>query len=349
MREVAAALHASEAATHKRVSRGLEKLRKFFHNRGVNSTASAIAKAISANSIQAAPVALAKTVTVVALAKGAAVSGSTLTLTKGALKIMALTKAKTAVLTGVVVLLAAGTTTITVKEVQEHRTYPWQVPTASFDVLYHTPPQVAVVPSKFNKSGGAVGADDRLLGIAQPLEEIARAAYGGDPYRTVVSGSLPQGRYDFIANLPRGAGSGKALQAELKKKFGVVGDMETREMNVLLLTLKRPHTDGLNPGTELQQGENPGEFYATTEGNGEFKGFNQPIDVLTHYLQNRFRIPIVDTTGLTNSYDMTLHWDEPDQEHPNLDGLKQALQDQLGLELVPTNMSIEMLVVEKAQ
>jgi uncharacterized protein (TIGR03435 family) len=30
-------------------------------------------------------------------------------------------------------------------------------------------------------------------------------------------------------------------------------------------------------------------------------------------------------------------------------GLKQALLDQLGLELVPTNMPIEMLVVEKAK
>jgi uncharacterized protein (TIGR03435 family) len=32
-----------------------------------------------------------------------------------------------------------------------------------------------------------------------------------------------------------------------------------------------------------------------------------------------------------------------------LEELKQALADQLGLELVPTNMPIEMLVVEKAQ
>jgi len=89
MCEVAAALHASEAATHKRVSRGLEKLRKFFLNRGVNSTASAIAKAISANSIQAAPVTLAKSVTAVALAKGAAASTSTLVTIKGTLKAMA--------------------------------------------------------------------------------------------------------------------------------------------------------------------------------------------------------------------------------------------------------------------
>jgi hypothetical protein len=58
----------------------------------VSSTTAIIAGAISANSVQAAPVALAKSVTAVAIAKGAAASGSTLTLIKGALKIMAWTK-----------------------------------------------------------------------------------------------------------------------------------------------------------------------------------------------------------------------------------------------------------------
>ena len=59
------------------------------------------------------PVALAKTVTAVAIAKGAAAPASTLTLIKGALKIMAWTKAKTAVIAGVaVILLAAGTVAI---------------------------------------------------------------------------------------------------------------------------------------------------------------------------------------------------------------------------------------------
>jgi uncharacterized membrane-anchored protein YhcB (DUF1043 family) len=51
-------------------------------------------------------VALAKTVTAIAVAKGAAASGSTLTLIKGALKVMAWTKAKTAIVSAVVVGMA---------------------------------------------------------------------------------------------------------------------------------------------------------------------------------------------------------------------------------------------------
>jgi RNA polymerase sigma factor (sigma-70 family) len=110
--EVGEAIGASEDTARMRVNRTLEKLRKIFTTRGVDSTAETIAKQISVNSVQAAPVSLAKAVTAVAIAKGAAVSISTLTLAKGALKIMAWTKAKTAIVVSVCVLLAAGTATI---------------------------------------------------------------------------------------------------------------------------------------------------------------------------------------------------------------------------------------------
>jgi RNA polymerase sigma factor (sigma-70 family) len=110
--EVGAAIGASEDTARMRVNRALEKLRKFFTKRGVRSTAETIAGTISANSVQAAPAALAKSVTAVAIAKGATASLSTITLIKGALKIMAWTKAKTAIVAGACVLLTAGTATI---------------------------------------------------------------------------------------------------------------------------------------------------------------------------------------------------------------------------------------------
>ncbi|HEY1719473.1 MAG TPA: sigma-70 family RNA polymerase sigma factor [Verrucomicrobiae bacterium] len=105
--EVGAAIGANEDTARMRVNRALEKLRKIFTKRGVASTTAIIAGAISTNSVQAAPIGLAKTISAVAIAKGAAASGSTLTLIKGALKLMAWTKMKTAVTTGVVIALAA--------------------------------------------------------------------------------------------------------------------------------------------------------------------------------------------------------------------------------------------------
>ena len=144
--EVGAALGASEDAAKMRVSRALEKLRKFFTKRGVDSTAAAIAEQISAHSIQAAPVALAKSVTVVAVAKGAAASASTLAFVKGVLKIMAWTKIKSATAFGVAAVLAATSITeIGIKLVQAQTTSdstPWSKTTqpqanrAPLDALY---------------------------------------------------------------------------------------------------------------------------------------------------------------------------------------------------------------------
>ena len=120
LNEVGAILGIDADAAQKRVSRALEKLRNFFAKRGVDSTTAAIAENISAHSIQAAPVALAKSVTVVALAKGAAASTSTLTLIKGALKIMAWTKLKTGIISAIIVVGVATTTTTLVIQHQHH-------------------------------------------------------------------------------------------------------------------------------------------------------------------------------------------------------------------------------------
>jgi RNA polymerase sigma factor (sigma-70 family) len=117
--EVGATLGTNEDAARKRINRAVEKLRGWFSKRSVTLTATLITGAVSANSIQAAPVALAKTVTVVALAKGAVAGGSTLALVKGALKLMAWTKAKMAVVTSTAIILAT-ISTVTVANHLKH-------------------------------------------------------------------------------------------------------------------------------------------------------------------------------------------------------------------------------------
>ena len=106
--DVAATLQVTEAAAQRRVHRALEKLRRYFRGRGVDLTTATIAGGISAHAVHASPAALAKSATAVALAKGASATASTSTLIKGALKLMAWTKVKTAVV-GVGILLLAST------------------------------------------------------------------------------------------------------------------------------------------------------------------------------------------------------------------------------------------------
>jgi RNA polymerase sigma factor (sigma-70 family) len=121
LREIGLAQGTGEDAAEKRVSRALDKLRAFFTKRGVSSTTAIIAGAMTTHSVQAAPVALAKSVTALAMAKGAAASGSTLTLIKGALKIMAWTKAKIAAMTGAALILTTGTSIVAIKAVHSAR------------------------------------------------------------------------------------------------------------------------------------------------------------------------------------------------------------------------------------
>jgi RNA polymerase sigma factor (sigma-70 family) len=111
-KDISTTLGTTEAGAKMRVNRALEKLRTFFTRRGLTLSAAAIAGAISANSVQAAPIGLAASVTVAA-SKGTAVTTSTLTLMKTTLKIMAWTKLKTAVVVGAIAIVA-GTATVAV-------------------------------------------------------------------------------------------------------------------------------------------------------------------------------------------------------------------------------------------
>lgn len=75
---------------------------------------------------------------------------------------------------------------------------------------------------------------------------------------------------------------------------------------------------------------------------------NMSVSSLAGFLEGYFDIPVIDQTSLTGKYDIDLKWPDPDWRHHNSEALKQALLDQLGLELVPGREPIEMLVVEKS-
>jgi RNA polymerase sigma factor (sigma-70 family) len=175
-KEVGAALGASEDAAKMRVSRALEKLRKFFAKRGLSSTTATLAAAISAQSVQAAPAALAQSVTAVAMAKGAAASTSTLALIKGALKLMAWAKAKTAVMAGAGVLLTSGTAVITVYHLER----PVPAIPAGWSVLSGSPEQ-------WNETNGVIYGhsvtEDSILASRKRYSDVTMSAVVGTTNR----------------------------------------------------------------------------------------------------------------------------------------------------------------------
>ena len=347
--EVGNKLGTGEDTARKRVARALEKLHRFFSKHGVGSTTAILAGAISANSIQAAPVTLAKTVTAVAIAKGAAASGSTLTLIKGALKIMAWTKAKTAVVIGVGVLLAAGTASITVKLTQSDSGYSWQVfhPKSVKLIMEKTTPQVTIVPTKFPHGGNGNWSwthilPEGMMGMNCTAEEILRLAFSRDSDflrkdRLLLGTDLPAQGYDFFANLQSGSKAG--LQLEIRRKLGLIGNYETHMTEVLALREGTNQT-GLRTG-EILKG-------VVTIGKGGF-GMGHPtmLSELAQGLDHRMELPVTDQTSLTNHFDLNMTWSTAGGGFG--DELKKFLHNQLGLELVPSREPIEMLMVEKVK
>src|ERR1035437_3593403 len=344
--EVGSHLGTGEDTARKRVSRALEKLHRYFNQRGVSSTTAIIAGAMTANSIQAAPVALAKSVTAVALAKGAAASGSTLTLIKGALKIMAWTKAKTVIVIGASFLLAAGTTSVVIHKSKSHAVDEslWEM---NFENLKKAPRNTLIIrPTHFSDNKSMLNTDGPIIAHNLDLKGLLEFAYAFadkeefhhvfSRQRMILPVDAPQDRYDLMFIFPNS--QLKALQQAISKKFDYTIRKEIRQTEVLMLKVKDPALLALHAskaGRKVNYKQNKG--MRTTS--------NFPISNTMDYLEGVFHTPITGQPSLSGRYDFTFQWQDPQQMEA---ALTRELE-QAGLELVPSREPIEMLVVEKVK
>ncbi len=105
LREIGAALGASEDAAQKRVTRALEQLRAFFLRRGVTITAAGLASDLSAHALQVAPAALATSLASLATVSGTVIAPAAVT---AAAQKLAMTAAQKTLLAAAALVLAAG-------------------------------------------------------------------------------------------------------------------------------------------------------------------------------------------------------------------------------------------------
>jgi uncharacterized protein (TIGR03435 family) len=371
--EVGSHLGTGEDTARKRVSRALEKLHRYFSKHGVSSTTAIIGGTISANSVQVAPPALAKSVTAVALAKGAAASGSTLTLIKGALKIMAWTKAKTAVVAGAAIILAAGTTTVVVKKVTAPSAsdLSWandpkyweldfgdpdpQKSLKAFDAraaafrekINKLPPVLILRPTHFKTNLGMRGDGDKILAREESFVMILRYAYDesdlqGFGSRIILPPNFPKGNFDLMLTLPTVPNKQprEALQEEIKNKFGIVAHLETIETNVLILKVK--NTAG--PALQATKGGMPS--YPTRSPQNKISIQNQDLSGVAACFGSLLKSIIHNQTEIQGRYDIVLQWQRKAAE-TEAEAFKRAVLEQLGLEFVPSRESLKYLIVEK--
>jgi len=229
--EVGSVLGVGEDAARKRVHRCLDELTQFFRRRGFALPALAAGTPLFTLSSHAAPAGLAASATTAGLAAHSA--ASTLTLIKGALKIMAWSKTKTAVVVGVVAILAAtSTTVIGIKMARAHRAPPdtTALTPIGLNLTVNIQPdgtfleQFAVeVTNSTSRTATAVSIGDALEisritdESGKPMKYVKRPHSRGGPYIFLNKPVPPGGKDSFTVEATRMAG---LLQSKGAGEYG---------------------------------------------------------------------------------------------------------------------------------
>jgi uncharacterized protein (TIGR03435 family) len=336
--EVGAAMGTSEEAAKKRVNRAVEKLRRFFTQRGVVLPAAALTAAISAYSVQAAPAGLA------ASATGMVTSGSTLALIKATLNTMVWTKLKTSIATGAAILLAAGIGIGIVSKVRSSSIED-AIRNTNTQSLQKAPAVLVLRPTRY-PSPTDRGAQSRTGFVAQNmgLNWLFSFAYDYGWWRRVIlPADAPPGTYDLLLTLTDNPK--EALRQEIKRQLGLVAHRESRMTDVLVLEV--------NPATgarlKISEGGNRTVSFSGWQASGVRKLVltNQPVSLLTRILEGHLGLPVFDRTESTANCDVMLEWNAQTNAKSEEETIRQAIAAQLGLRLVPGRESVEVLVVER--
>ncbi len=133
------------------------------------------------------------------------------------------------------------------------------------------------------------------------------------------------------------------LRVALSERFQLRTHFETRERPVYDLVIAKG-------GSKLKE-STTSETGVLRRSNGDWEGRSYPIDGLAFNLSGELGRIVVDKTGLAGKYSFTLHFTPNDQQGSPDAGptLLTALEEQLGLKLVPAKGPIDTLVVDHVE
>lgn len=143
----------------------------------------------------------------------------------------------------------------------------------------------------------------------------------------------------------------RMLRGLLADRFHLKVHTETRTLPVFELV---PARSGAQIQPILAQDRND-PFHGISAGglsvhNGQLIGHYLPMDRFVDFLSYRVDRVVLDKTGLPGNYNLQLNW-SPDDQPPNDDAtaappLFTALEQQLGLKLIPTKAPVPILVID---
>jgi uncharacterized protein (TIGR03435 family) len=154
---------------------------------------------------------------------------------------------------------------------------------------------------------------------------------------------------------------GLMLRKLLIERFHLAAHIETKTLPVydLVVASGGPKFKAAAPDPPLSSDADPSDKPKPrgmiTMGRGMTKMDDVPITALTNQLGYALDRPVIDKTGLTGKYDLSLKW-RPDNQPPSdkgsddeLPGLFTALQEQLGLKLEPSKGPVDTLIIDHVE
>ncbi|HTW58320.1 MAG TPA: TIGR03435 family protein [Terriglobales bacterium] len=219
---------------------------------------------------------------------------------------------------------------------------------------------ISVTPTKFgiHADRNTKISPDGLTVANETVQELIRGAYDVKDDQIVgAPGWLNSQRYDIDAKVgPSADGEGtlasealqerteRMLQALLSSRFKLVAHRQTRMVPVYELVVAG---DGAKLRESIPADADSDALRVIQVGSGRIMGREVPTATLARMLSEQLGRPVLDKTGLSNHYDITLEW-QANSELPGA-AISAALQEQLGLKLMPQLMPKEFLVIDHVE
>jgi len=213
----------------------------------------------------------------------------------------------------------------------------------------------------FRMTGGPATPDPgRWTCVNWSLDNYLLMAYNIRAYQLVAPPWVRNAAFTVSATIPPGATRADLrlmLQRLLEERFQIVVHREQKEMSIYELAVA-PGGSKLVEYVEPPASAEPAKpasaptasGLTVNNGHARIQFRQQTMDNLAYMLSGRVERPVIDATGLKGKYAVTLLWDE--ETPSNTDSgptIFKAIQDQLGLKLVPKKGPIEMLVIDRIE
>jgi uncharacterized protein (TIGR03435 family) len=194
----------------------------------------------------------------------------------------------------------------------------------------------AFIRSSNSDSGGLFPLPGEISGDGVAFLNLITVAYKTPSHRVISQVPQGEGRYKVSVVAPRGREEllYPMFRQMVESTFGIRTHRETRDMDVFVLRLRAERHPRLRP-SPLRSAQH---WFVS----GKIHAERQPLSALTDVLENLLDRAVVDETGLEGEYDWEFSYNHADEA-----SVVKAVQDDLGLEMVPATRPVEVLVVDQ--